>query len=74
MSLSLIAAVGKNLELGANNQLIFRLKEDMQFFKQTTLGHPVLMGRKTWDSIGRPLPNRQNFVVSRHALSLPDGV
>lgn len=74
MSFSLIAAVGKNLELGQDNQLIFHIKEDMAFFKQTTMGHPVLMGRKTWESIGRPLAGRQNLVVSRHALDLPDGV
>ncbi len=75
MSLSLIAAVGKNLELGRKNQLIFHIKEDMAFFKATTSGHTVLMGRKTWESIGRPLPNRKNLVVSRDkTLVLPEGV
>lgn len=75
MSLSLIAAVGKNLELGRKNQLIFHIKEDMAFFKATTSGHTVLMGRKTWESIGRPLPNRKNLVVSRDkTLALPEGV
>ena len=74
MSLSLIACVGKNGELGRDNQLVFHIKEDMAFFKRTTSGHAILMGRKTWESIGRPLPNRQNFVVSRHSLTLPEGV
>lgn len=72
--ISLIAAIGQNNELGKDNQLLFHIKEDMQFFKQTTTGHPILMGRKTFDSIGRPLPNRTNFVVTRHPEFLPDGV
>ncbi len=74
MSLSLIAAVGKHLELGRDNQLIFHIKEDMEFFKKTTSGHTIVMGRKTWDSIGRPLPKRRNLVVSRHSIDLPSGV
>ena len=72
--LSLIAAIGKNRELGKNGQLLFHAKEDMAFFKQTTLNHGILMGRKTFDSIGRPLPKRTNFVVTRHPELLPDGV
>lgn len=74
MSFSLIACVGKRGELGASNHLVFHIPEDMVFFKRTTTGHAVLMGRKTWESIGRPLPHRQNFVVSRHPLDLPEGV
>ena len=75
MSFSAIACVGKNGELGQDNQLLFHLPEDMAFFKQTTMGHPVLMGRKTWESIGHPLPGRRNFVVSRDpSLTLPEGV
>ena len=65
MSFSIIAAVGKNRELGKNNELIFRIKADMQFFKKTTLGFPVFMGQKTFESIGRPLPGRENFVLTR---------
>ena len=72
--LSIIAAIGKNRELGLENQLIFRLKEDMEFFKATTMGHPVLMGRKTFESIGRPLPGRKNYVATRHAEDLPGSV
>ena len=64
--ISLIAAIGKNNELGQDGKLIFHIKEDMQFFRETTTGHPVLMGRKTYESIGCPLPNRTNFVITRH--------
>ena len=72
--ISIIAAIGKNRELGKNNQLIFHIKEDMHFFKETTTDHPILMGRKTFDSIGKPLPHRTNYVVTRHPELLPDGV
>ena len=72
--ISLIAAIGKNNELGQDGKLIFHIKEDMQFFHETTTGHPVLMGRKTYESIGRPLPNRTNFVITRHPELLPEGV
>lgn len=72
--ISLIAAIGKNRELGKANSLLFHIKEDMRFFKETTMGHPILMGRKTFESIGRPLPGRTNFVVTRHPNELPDNV
>ncbi|MBQ2695516.1 dihydrofolate reductase [Candidatus Saccharibacteria bacterium] len=74
MSISLISAIGQNHELGSNNNLIFHIKEDMKFFKDTTMGHPILMGRKTFESIGKPLPGRTNYVVTRHPETLPDGV
>jgi dihydrofolate reductase len=64
----LIAAIGKNNELGKNNDLMWRLKSDMAFFKRTTLHHRVIMGRKSWESLPikfRPLPNRINAVISR---------
>ncbi|MBQ3445699.1 dihydrofolate reductase [Candidatus Saccharibacteria bacterium] len=72
--ISLIAAIGKNNELGSGNDLVFHIKEDMQYFKHTTMGHPILMGHKTFDSIGRALPGRTNFVVTRHSESLPDTI
>ena len=72
--ISLIAAIGKNNELGRGNDLIFHIKEDMQFFKNTTSGHPILMGSKTFTSIGRALPNRTNYVVTHHPENLPDTV
>jgi dihydrofolate reductase len=65
----IIAAIGKNNELGSNNDLLWRLKSDMAFFKRTTLHHRVIMGRKSWESLPvkfRPLPNRVNVVISRN--------
>ena len=64
MSISMIAAVGKNNELGKNNDLIWHFKEDMQFFKSVTTGATVVMGRKTFDSLPKALPNRRNIVIS----------
>lgn len=69
---SLIAAIGKNRELGKGNQLLFKIPEDMKFFKEKTNGHPIIMGRKTWESIGRALPNRTNIVISRDANNISD--
>ncbi len=65
MSYSIIAAIGKNNELGKDNDLIWHLKEDMKFFKETTMGHPVVMGRKTFESLPKVLPGRTNIVLSR---------
>lgn len=62
---TLIAGVAQNGVIGRDNQLPWRLAEDLQFFKQATLGHPVVMGRKTYQSIGRPLPGRRNLVITR---------
>lgn len=63
--ISLIAAVARNGVIGRGNALPWRLPEDLKRFKALTTGHPVIMGRKTFESIGRPLPNRRNVVVSR---------
>ena len=63
----LIAAVARNGVIGRDNALPWRLKSDLVHFKATTTGHPVLMGRKTWESLGRPLPGRRNLVVTRAA-------
>src|SRR4029450_9784116 len=65
MSLALIAAVASNRVIGAGNQLPWRLPEDMKRFRALTTGHSVIMGRKTWESLGRPLPGRQNIGVTR---------
>lgn len=67
MSVSMIAAVGKNLELGKNNNLIWHFKEDMKFFKDTTMGHTIVMGRKTFESLPKALPGRKNIVISSNA-------
>jgi dihydrofolate reductase len=64
-ALALIAAVAKNGVIGRGNALPWRLSADMQRFRALTTGHAVIMGRKTWESIGRPLPGRQNIVVTR---------
>lgn len=63
--IKMIAAIDRNLGLGRNNQLLFRIPADLQRFKQLTLGHTVVMGRKTFESIGQPLPGRHNIVLSR---------
>ena len=65
MIISIIAAIGKNNELGKNNTLLWHLPADMKHFKEITSGHTVIMGRKTFESIGQPLPNRRNIVVTR---------
>ena len=65
MKLSLIAAVARNGVIGIDNRLPWHLPEDLAFFKQTTMGCPVIMGRKTWESLGRPLPGRRNIVITR---------
>lgn len=61
---SVIVAVGKNREIGKNNQLLFDIPEDMQRFIEVTRGHTVVMGEKTFQSIGKPLPGRKNIVVT----------
>ena len=63
---SIIVARASNGVIGKDGQLPWRLPEDLAFFKATTTGHTIVMGRKTWDSIGRPLPQRRNIVVSRN--------
>jgi dihydrofolate reductase len=63
--LILIAAVARNGGIGRDNGLLVRLRDDLAHFKRTTLGHPVVMGRRTWESIGRALPGRRNVVVTR---------
>ena len=63
----LVAAVAANRIIGANGALPWRLPEDMRFFKALTLGHPVIMGRRTWESLKGPLPGRENIVVTRTA-------
>ncbi len=67
--ISIIAAVAKNGAIGNNNQLLWHLPEDMRHFRETTRGKPVIMGRKTWESLPdsfRPLPGRHNIVISRN--------
>ena len=65
MKLSLIVAAAQNNVIDINNQLPWHLPQDLQYFKATTLGKPIIMGRKTFESIGRPLPGRTNIVITR---------
>lgn len=74
--LALIAAVARNGVIGHDNRLLWKLPEDMAHFRASTLGHPVIMGRRTWDSVPakfRPLPGRRNIVVTRNAAWRADG-
>lgn len=64
--ISLIAAMGKNREIGFAGQMPWHLPAELQHFKQTTMGKAIVMGRKTWQAIGRPLPGRQNIVITRN--------
>lgn len=74
--ISIIAAVARNGVIGKDNQLLWHLPEDMRHFRETTRGKPVIMGRKTWESLPdafRPLPARHNIVVSRNPAYQPSG-
>jgi dihydrofolate reductase len=65
MILSIISAIGKNNEIGKSNTLLWNLPADMRHFRETTKGHTVIMGQKTFESIGRPLPNRRNIILTK---------
>lgn len=71
--LTLIAAMGKNHAIGLDGAMPWHLPAELQHFKQATMGKAILMGRKTWQSIGRPLPGRQNIVISRNSEFTADG-
>ncbi|RZT10686.1 dihydrofolate reductase [Duganella sp. CF402] len=72
--LTIIVATDAQRGIGINNTLPWKLPEDLAHFKRLTTGHPIIMGRKTFDSIGRPLPNRRNIVITRNAEWKHDGV
>ncbi len=74
LKLSVIVAVAENGVVGNNNALPWHISADLKYFKQTTLGKPVVMGRKTFESIGRPLPGRTNIVISSRRDYAADGV
>jgi dihydrofolate reductase len=74
MKVSLIVAVSRNGVIGLNNQLPWHLPEDLKYFKSVTMGKPLIMGRKTFDSIGRPLPGRTNIVITRDPQWHAEGV
>jgi len=74
MTISIIAALGSNRAIGKDNALLWHLPGDLPRFKQLTMGHPVIMGRKTYESIGKPLPGRLNIVITRNCDFRAEGV
>jgi dihydrofolate reductase len=74
MILSLIAAIGRNNELGKGNDLIWKLPADQKFFRETTTGHPMIMGRKTFESLPGILPNREHIVITRDKTYSKPGI
>jgi len=73
MRIALIAALAENRVIGRDNQLPWRISADLKHFKALTMGKPIVMGRKTWESIGRPLPGRKNIVVTRDPAYQAEG-
>ncbi|NBJ69965.1 MULTISPECIES: dihydrofolate reductase [Clostridia] len=72
--ISLLVAMDKNRVIGLNNNLPWHLPKDLRFFKETTMNHPVIMGRKTFESIGKPLPHRRNVVLTKKGGDFPKEV
>lgn len=72
--LAMVVAMNAQRVIGVDGDLPWRIREDLRHFKRVTMGHAIIMGRKTWDSIGRPLPGRQNIVVTRNRDLKIDGV
>ena len=70
--INMIAAVGQNNEIGKNGELIWPIREDLKFFRETTKGYPVIMGRKTFDSLPKVLDGRRNIVLTRQNIVLPN--
>ncbi len=70
MKISIIVAVAQNGVIGDQNSLIWHISEDLRHFKSVTQGHSVVMGRKTYESLGRPLPNRENIVITRQDIEI----
>lgn len=73
MSISFIFAMDRNRAIGLNNRLPWHLPGDLKFFKTVTMGHPILMGRKTYDSIGKPLPGRRNVILTQNTEFRAEG-
>lgn len=72
--ITIVVAKSENNVIGNNNELIWHLPNDLKRFKQLTTGHPIIMGRKTFESIGKPLPNRVNIVITRNRDWNPEGI
>ena len=71
---TIVVAMGLGSEIGFQNQLLWHLPKDLKHFKEITSGHPIIMGRKTYESIGKPLPNRTNIVISRKKDWFEEGI
>ncbi len=71
---TIVVAMGRNREIGKENQLLWHLPKDLKHFKEITSNHPIIMGRKTYESIGKPLPNRTNIVISRKTDWFEEGI
>jgi dihydrofolate reductase len=70
MNINIVVAIAANNAIGKNNKLLWHLPKDLKHFKELTTGHTVIMGRKTFDSVGRPLPNRRNIVVTKQNINI----
>jgi dihydrofolate reductase len=71
--LSMVVAIGDNGAIGKDGKVPWRIPEDLKHFKSVTMGHAIIMGRKTWDEVGKPLPGRRNLVVTRNAALVLEG-
>lgn len=71
MIVTIVVAIAENYAIGKNNQLLWHMPADLKHFKQITSGHTVIMGRKTFDSVGKPLPNRRNIIITRQDITIP---
>lgn len=71
MTISIVVAIAQNNAIGKDNKLLWHLPKDLKHFKEITTGGTIIMGRKTYDSVGRPLPNRRNIVITRQQIEIP---
>jgi dihydrofolate reductase len=71
MTVTIVVAIAENYAIGKHNQLLWHMPADLKHFKQITSGHTVIMGRKTYDSVGKPLPNRRNIIITRQDITIP---
>jgi dihydrofolate reductase len=71
MTISIVVAIAQNNAIGKDNKLLWHLPKDLKHFKDITTGGTVIMGRKTYDSVGRPLPNRRNIIITRQQIEIP---
>jgi dihydrofolate reductase len=71
MIITIVVAISENHVIGKDNKLLWRLPNDLKHFKEITTGHTIIMGRKTYDSVGKPLPNRRNIIITRQNITIP---